>query len=93
KTDVGYKMPRWVRASKSPKNLHIYVEAGEEHVFDNYRAAGELSNFLMRLHVALRDHDQGEPYTLPDVFELPNPLIPTPVSLEAQEPPSESSPE
>ena len=82
--------PRWVRASKNPKSLHVYCFADEEDVVKNYLAASHLAILLGELSGFYMAQIDPKPRPSIGIFALPDALIPIPVPLEEREPPPQS---
>jgi hypothetical protein len=82
--------PRWTRASKNPRSIHVYVLADESDVTENLEGACQLATLLNQL--ATFYLGRVDPPRRPSVgiFPLPEALTPTPIVPEPEDPPQSS---
>lgn len=83
--------PRWLRASKNPKALHVYCFADLDDITDNLEAACRLAMLLTDITCYYVSQFDEKPRPSLGKFELPSPLIPIPVPLIEPGPPPQSS--
>lgn len=69
--------PRWLRASKNPKNIHIYCFADVDDIVKNLNAACQLAIYLGELTVYYASPLRPKPKL--EKFPLPESLVPHPV--------------
>ena len=91
--EEGEDKPRWLRASKNPKSLHVYCFADAGDVAANNVAACQLAILLSELIAYYLSTFEEKPRPLSGKFPLPAALIPIPVPLEEQEDPPPTSAE
>lgn len=80
--DEGNK-PRWLRASKNPKNIHVFCYADIDDIVENLEAACQLSLLLSELMIYYAGRDRPEPSL--GIFPLPTALLPIPIARIEQE--------
>ena len=77
--------PRWLRASKNPRSLHVYCFADMDDIVTNLDGSCQLAILLNQITCFYISSFEKKPRPSVGKFELPNPLIPIPVPLEAHE--------
>lgn len=77
--------PRWVRASKNPKSLHVYCYADAEDVARNHLAACNLAMLLSQIMVFYLSTFEEKPRPSIGKFPLPDALTPISIPMEKQE--------
>jgi len=81
--------PRWIRASKNPKNIHVFCYAGYDDIIANLEGAAQLAQFLLDLVIYYSSPMRPAPSL--EIFALPDALTPHPVPRIEPEPPPQSS--
>lgn len=84
--------PRWLRASKNPKALHVYCFADLDDISANIEGACLLAMLLNQITCFYISRFEEKPRPSLGKFEIPNPLIPIPVPLIEPEVQQQSSP-